>query len=116
MRWSDNVVLLLSTAHYDMYTQAYQLEVGANPYNTSFDKAVLEGSNLELLVEPGLAAHNKPIITSRNNFAMDIDMARLANIEMEYDMKTRSIAIVCDYFVGANFAIGQEIWMTGWTL
>jgi hypothetical protein len=114
LRWSDQGVLLLSTAQYDFYVQAYQDEVGANPYNTTYDKMILEGSNLEIMVEPGLVTYNKPIVTTRNNLAMDVDFARLGTIDMEYVMTTRSINVVCDYFVGANFAKGSEIYLPTW--
>ncbi|CAN1553001.1 hypothetical protein MCERE19_02247 [Spirosomataceae bacterium] len=115
VRYGADTVMILNTAAYDLYCQAYQKEVTASPYNTEFGKTFLEGTQVEMIVEPGVEAFARPIIATKDNLAMMLDFNRLAEFEFYYNKETRAISVMLDFYGNAGIANPKDLWIGGFT-
>lgn len=112
IRYSGDGVMIVSTAHMDFYNADYRTKFGALPYNTSFNKSTVDGSNIEIIVEQGVSAFNRPIITTRDNLVyLYDDENKQANIDFDYQKRDRSLAYLMDFFSGAGICATEQIWV-----
>ena len=105
------VVCLTSRAGKENYEKHYRATWGTLPYNDSQKKPKIVGTSIPFLVEPGLDGFARPIFTTRNNFVRLVDSTD-ANSELEvfYDKKERSIALMFDGAAGCGIIKPEEIW------
>lgn len=112
VRYGNNAVLILNEETKDFYEDNYQALHGSLPYNTGFTKKYLDGSNIEIIVEEGLAGFDRPIITTRDNlvFLYD-DENKQNNVDFDYQKRDRSLAYIMDFFVGGGICATELIWI-----
>lgn len=112
VRFGDNAVLIVNTQLKDFYEENYQALHGSLPYNTGFTKKYLDGSNIEIIVEQGLAGWTRPIITTRENlvFLYD-DENKQNNVDFDYQKRDRSLAYLMDFFTGVGICATELIWV-----
>ncbi|GGD45024.1 hypothetical protein GCM10011514_06300 [Emticicia aquatilis] len=112
VRYGNNAVLILNEETKDFYEENYQALHGTLPYNTGFTKKYLDGSNIEIIVEEGLAGFDRPIITTRENlvFLYD-DENKQNNVDFDYQKRDRSLAYIMDFFTGVGICATELIWV-----
>lgn len=112
VRYGNNAVLILNEETKDFYEENYQAIHGTLPYNTGFTKKYLDGSNIEIIVEEGLAGFDRPIITTRENlvFLYD-DENKQNNVDFDYQKRDRSLAYIMDFFTGVGICATELIWV-----
>ncbi len=112
VRYGDNAVLILDTESKDFYEENYQALHGSLPYNVGFTKKYLDGSNIELIVEQGVAGFGRPIITTRDNLVFLYDDENKQNsVDFDYQKRDRSLAYLMDFFVGVGICATELIWV-----
>lgn len=112
VRYGDNAVLLVSSAMKDFYEDNYRALYGTLPYNTGHTKKYLDGSNIEIVVEQGLAGFNRPIITTRDNLVWLYDDENAQNnVDFDYQKRDRSLAYLMDFFSGVGICATELIWV-----
>lgn len=112
IRYSGEGVMIVSTSHMDAYNADYRTKFGALPYNTSFNKTTVDGSNIEIIVEQGVASFNRPIVTTRENLVyLYDDENKQANIDFDYQKRDRSLAYLMDFFSGCGICATEQIWV-----
>ncbi len=91
------------------YDAWYQRTNGNLPYNLEYKKTFLEGTQIELISEPGLSGTNHVIITPKDNLVWLTDNnSSLENLVVEKEK--RNIHLMLDFQASADFALGQLIW------
>jgi hypothetical protein len=113
VRYGADTVMAITTEMMDLYNKAYQNEVGAAPYNTQFNKTFLEGTQVEMIVEPGLDTFARPIIATKDNLAMMLDFDRMGQFEFYYNKETRAISVMLDFYGNAGIANPGDLWVGG---
>lgn len=111
-RYSDELVCIMNTTQKDSYDTNYQATRGAIPYNTQYVKQTIEGTNIEMVVEPGLKGYDTPIIISRNNlcFLYDDDYKSL-NFKFDYNIRNEDLAVIAKFQAQPEIIAPYEIWM-----
>lgn len=108
--WTNNMVAICSPATKRKYEQDYRNSHGALPYNTEFRKTVLDGTEIELVAEPGLTGTDWIIVTERGNLVWMIDtLTKMAAPIIEKEK--RNLHMLLDYKVGVDFGIAEKIWL-----
>jgi hypothetical protein len=112
---SEEMVLIVNKADKVFYNKAYRTAFGALPYNTEFKKMTLDGTSIELVVEPGLAGStlgNRPILTTKNNFhfGYSSDFKNIS-LDFDYNVRSRDLAIVADLKLGVAIADKGQVWV-----
>jgi hypothetical protein len=112
IRYSGEGVMIVSTAHKDLYEEGYRQTFGPLAYNTGFNKMTLDGSNIEIIVEQGVSAFARPMITTRENlvYLYDDDPSK-NNVEFDYQKRDRSLAYLMDFFGGVGICATERIWV-----
>lgn len=106
----SKVVCLVSREVKEMYEDDFLTRYGTVPFNTGIKKSVIAGTSIPFMVEPGLDGWNRPLFTTRKNFARLFDSSSRAELAVVLDEKERSIAVVVDAQAGAAFGKGNHIW------
>ncbi|RAJ92225.1 hypothetical protein LX87_05193 [Larkinella arboricola] len=84
---------------------------GTLPYNTGQEKAVIVGSNIRFVVEPGLADFKRPLFTPKGNLVyLYDDMDGADTLATDYNKRERNLAWLMDAQVGAGIAQPNRIW------
>lgn len=109
--YDENTVMIVTKAMKQLYEKAYRKAFGALPYNDEFRKVYLEGTNVELIVEPGIEGFNRPIITTKDNLTFLYDPNTMGNLVFDYDKRDRSIAWLMDFDAGAGIAASELLWV-----
>lgn len=106
---ATKMIALCSPAARYNYFRAYRTENQALPYNNGFDKLYIDGSQIEIVAEPGLQGSNGIMITPESNlFFLADDTQRMDSIIVEYAL--RNINILIDFQCAVDFGIGDLIW------
>jgi hypothetical protein len=71
--WQDDLVCVVAPENARFYAQDYRASFGALPYNTEFQKTMIDGTNIELVPEIGMAGSDRIIIAKRGNLALGVD-------------------------------------------
>lgn len=91
------------------YSEWYKATTGSVPYNTEFKKTFLEGTNIEIISEPGLSSTNHIIITPKENlFWLVDDEANMERVEVEKEK--RNIHVMMDFNASPEFGIPEIVW------
>lgn len=98
--------LFCSVTVKDLFEENYRALYGALPYNTKFEKLVLDGTNIELCPIPGMKTSQRIIITTQENIVFADYPEGMINVQ-EFD---RSLKILGDYRAGIEFCDGEIIW------
>lgn len=110
--YSDNAVMVLDGTTYRNYEKNYRSTYGSLPYNNSFEKKFLDGTNIELIVEQGTSGFARPIVTTRENLIMLYDDAPTnTSIDFDYQKRDRSLAYLFDGMYGCGIAATELIWV-----
>jgi hypothetical protein len=112
IRYGGEAVLIVDSATKDFYEENYRTLHGSLPYNQGFTKQYLDGTNIEIIVEQGVAGFGRPIITPKDNlvFLYD-DLNKLNDVDFDYQKRDRSLAYLMDAFTGAGIAATERIYI-----
>jgi hypothetical protein len=104
------MVALVSPRVMKAYNRDYQATYGSLPYNTEFQKRVLDDApNITLIPEPGMGTSNRVIITPQQNlFWLVDDEGAIDNITIEKEK--RNINIMMDFNCAPEVGITDIIW------
>lgn len=81
--------------------------------STDSKKKFIHGTNIEIIVEPGLDDFTRPIITPRGNLCyLYDDEGAMNNLAVDYNVRERNIAYVMDFQAGAGIAVAELLWST----
>jgi len=106
---ATKMIALCSPAARYNYFRGYRTENQALPYNDGFNKLYIDGSNIEIVAEPGMQGSNAIFITPETNlFFLADDTQRMDSIIIEYAL--RNINIMIDFKCAVDFGIGDLIW------
>jgi hypothetical protein len=93
------------------YADDYRSKYNGANYNAGYDKDFLEGSNIEFVIEPNLDGFDRPLFVPKNNIIMLYDdESAMTDMQVDYDKRTRSIAVVSDYQAGVGYGIAELLW------
>ncbi len=111
-RYSNQLVCLANVNQKDSYDTNYQATRGAIPYNTQYLKQTIEGTNIEILVEPGLKGYETPIFVTRDNlcFLYDDDYQTM-NLKFDYNIRSEDLAFIAKFQAQPEIIAPYEIWM-----
>lgn len=110
--YSGTVVSLCAPEHMKNYNKHYQTSRGNIVYNTEFMKQYIEGTNIEMIVEPGLTGTESPILTTRDNLVMlyDADYESMT-LSFDYNKRAEDLAYILKFQAAVNLIDPSEIWM-----
>lgn len=110
------MVALIAPSRKRWYEQDYAATRGAAPYNTSFNQDMIEGTNIKFIAEPGLEGKDRIIITPQENllFLAD-DPTGMESLDVDYQKRTRSIAVLSDFQMAPEFAILEQVWVNNYS-
>lgn len=109
---NGNNVMIVSHKHMKMYNKHYRSTYGGLNYNNEFKKTMIEGTNIEIIVDQWVEAFDTPMITTRENMAMLLDDKRIGQVDFDYNRRLRNIAFLMDFKAGcgirnlADFTLG----------
>jgi hypothetical protein len=113
----EDLVCITPLKYKQAYERDYRAKFNDSPYNAGYNKAIIEGTMMEFVVEPGMAitgstAFESPIITTRQNLAwLYDDESDQTRIEFDYSKRDRSLAYMIDFQVGFDWAMSELFWM-----
>jgi hypothetical protein len=98
--------MFVSRAVKDFYEQDYRTRYGVLPYNTSFEKTMLDGTNIELVAAAGMAGSQRVIITTQDNICFGDHTE--GNIDLQkFD---RYLKVLGDFGYGIEICDGAVLW------
>ena len=104
-----NMVCLTSRKGKKYYENDYRTRYGTLPWNTGVKKAMIDGTSIPLLVEPGLDGYNKPIFVPKNNITRLYDSTSgKTNLDIDYNKRERDIAFVFDGQAGIGYGVSNR--------
>jgi hypothetical protein len=107
----DGLICVCSRAYKTNYETHYRATYGTLPYNTGQNHAVIAGTDIPFIVEPGLSGFARPLFTKKGNFVyLYDDMSGKDTLGVDYNKRTRDIAWMLDCQVGAGIAVAEQIW------
>lgn len=112
--FGEDAVCVMPKSLYDLYNTSYRKLHGNVNYNSNFSKRYMDGSSIEMIVEDGITAFSRPIITTRNNLVM-LYNGNSAQIEFDYQKRDRSLAYILDFEAGAGACATERIHVGAWT-
>lgn len=106
------MVMLIAPSRKRLYDLDFQGTLGATPYNTQFKNNMVLGTNIEFIEEPGMEGSDRIIVTPKENllFIAD-DPSGMESLDVDYDKRTRSIAVMADFQMAPEFAIIEQVWV-----
>lgn len=107
--YDEPMVCIVSPKTARAYNNWYQQTHGALPYNTEFKKTFLEGTQIEIIAEPGLSNTNHIIITPKDNLFWLVDNESNIN-KIVVEKEKRNINVMIDFQAAPDFGIGKLIW------
>ncbi len=102
----DQLVLFTDPVSVQTYWRDYQNANGALPYNTAFEKQMLDGTNVQFIGVPGLNGSGKSFLTQRKNVWFGTDVA---NEETDLTVSQGSGSELDYIFVSGRFKAGYQI-------
>lgn len=110
--YSENAVMILDGTSFRKYNENYRDRFGNLRYNNTFEKMTLDGTNVEIIVEQGVAGFERPLVTTRENLIMLYDDAPTnTSISFDHQPRDRSLAYLFDGMYGAGIAATELIWL-----
>jgi hypothetical protein len=112
---NTDIVALVEPEVMMHYNRDYRASYGGLNYNNEFKHTTIDGTNVTLVAEPGLAQTNGVIMTPRENISWLT--GELNNAESFIIEKSkRNLYIMADFQAAPDFAIAELIWTTDLTL
>ncbi|MDR6195185.1 hypothetical protein [Siphonobacter sp. SORGH_AS_0500] len=109
---SDSLICLTNRKLLSAYETDYRKKFGTLPYNTSTEKAFIDGTNIPFVVEPGLSTLEEPIFTTKDNLCyLYDDEGKQDSLEFDYNKRDRSLAYMLDYQAGTGIGAAELLWM-----
>ncbi|GAB2954729.1 hypothetical protein GCM10027048_20300 [Hymenobacter coalescens] len=107
LQW--DIVALVEPEVMKFYNRDYRATYGGLNYNNEFKHTLLDGTNITLVAEPGLAQTSAVIMTPRENISWLT--GELTNTDSFIVEKSkRNINIMMDFQAAPDFALGEYIW------
>jgi hypothetical protein len=103
------MIMLIAPENKWYYEQDYQATFGALPYNTSFDKPAIEGTNIRFQAEPGMSGSDRLIVTPEENLFWLVDDEQRQNT-LEVEKALRNLNLMMDFNAAPDFGIAELIW------
>jgi hypothetical protein len=112
---NTDIVCLVEPEVMKFYNRDYRASWGHLNYNNEFKHTTLDGTNVTLIAEPGLAQTGGVLMTPRENISWLT--GELNNPEAFIVEKSkRNIFIMADFQAAPDFALAEMIWTTDLTL
>ena len=93
------------------YENHYIAEYKQLEYNTQFDQPMIQGSNIEFIIEPNLDGFNRPLFVPKNNLIyLYDDEGNMTNLDVYYNKEERAISWMMDYQAGVGYGIAELLW------
>lgn len=110
--YSNELVMLVAPQQLADYDANYQATRGPILYNTQFNQRFIEGTLIEMCVEPGLAGNETPILTTRNNlcFLYDDDFDSMT-FKFDYNSRSEDLALILKFQAQPEIIDFSEMWM-----
>lgn len=106
---TQKMIALVSPYIHYCYNQAYKAENNTLPYNNQFNQTKLEGTEIFIQPEPGLAGVNTIMVTPESNlFYLVDDEKRQDSIIIEKEK--RNINVMIDFQAAVQFGIAELVW------
>lgn len=103
------LVCIAAPENVKFYNRNYRTTYGTLNYNNEFDKQVIDGTNIEIVAEPGMAGSDRVIITPKSNLFWLIDSeSRQSGMTVEYAL--RNINWMVDFRSAPEYGISEIIW------
>jgi hypothetical protein len=113
---NEDLVAIVNPNFAKYYNRDYRNTYGANTNaKDGFTKTKLEGTNIEIISEPGLAGTNGLIITPRNNAVWLCDSMRKTDAFI-IEKSQRNIELMVDFEAASDVAIAELVWTNDLTL
>ncbi|MVN79336.1 hypothetical protein GO988_23645 [Hymenobacter sp. HMF4947] len=113
---NTDLVLLCEPTMARFYNLDYRSTFGANTNNTGgFEHKTLDGTNITIIPEPGLADTGGMMITPRENLVWLTGQLNKPNA-FEVEKSERNIKIMADFEASADLAVAELVWTTDRTL
>lgn len=105
----QNLVAIVDPNIAKFYNRDYRTTYGGLNYNNGYEKVMIDGTNTELIVEPGLAGTNGIIITPRNNFVWLTNSLGKAD-SLSVEKSKRNIDILMDFEAAPEVSLMEYVW------
>jgi len=106
----QNLVAIVDPNVAKFYNRDYRTTFGGLNYNNGYEKVMIDGTNTELISEPGLAGTNGIIITPRNNMVWLTNSLGKAD-GMTVEKSKRNIDIMMDFDAAPEVSLMEYVWM-----
>ncbi|TPE43967.1 hypothetical protein [Pontibacter mangrovi] len=105
-----DLVMLVDPVIAKYYNRDYRTTYGSLNYNNEYKKVTIDGTNTEIIPEPGIAGTGGIIVTPRNNFVwLTNSLGGMESINVE--KSKRNIDMLMDFEAAPEVAIMEEVWM-----
>ncbi|MDB5270239.1 MAG: hypothetical protein JWP58_3279 [Hymenobacter sp.] len=113
---NTNLVLLCEPTAAKFYNRDYRNTFGGNTNNTGgFEHTMLDGTNIRIVAEPGLASTGGMMITPQENLVWLTGQLNKQDA-FTVEKAERVVKIMADFEASADFAIADYVWTTDITL
>jgi hypothetical protein len=97
---------------YDKFNEDYAASFTAAPYNTAFEKVMLNGTQCELVPLSALGTSSRIIITPEENFCVGMDLeGDMANIKVQENR--RGMDVMVDFSIGVQIHDLRNVFVNG---
>ncbi|WP_375418135.1 hypothetical protein [uncultured Hymenobacter sp.] len=113
---NTNLVLLCEPTVAKFYNRDYRATFGTNTNNTGgFEHTTLDGTNIRIVAEPGLASTGGMMITPQENLVwLTGQLSKQDSFTVE--KAERVVKIMADFEASADLSIAEYVWTTDLTL
>jgi hypothetical protein len=111
--YAEDTVMIVPKALRDLYNKGYRKAHGGNTNNDGFERLQLDGTNVDIIVEPGITAFNRPIITTRENLVFLYN--DMGSVNFDYQKRDRSLAYLMDFEAGVGMCASERLWIGTFT-
>lgn len=106
---NTELVMLVEPDIAKFYKRDYRNTHGTVEYNTTFDQVMIDGTNIRIQPEPGLAGTGAVLITPKDNMVwMTGQLAK--NDSFTIEKAERVLKIMADFEAAPDFAIAEYVW------
>jgi hypothetical protein len=108
---NKDLVMLVEPSTAKFYNRDYRATFGQNTNNTGgFDHKLLDGTNITIVPEPGLADTGGIICTLRNNLVWMTGPLGGGPNSFVVEKHRRNVDIMADFEAAPDFAIAEYVW------
>lgn len=110
---SEDMVLCMSSQNLRKYNKDYQATFGALPYNTSFEKQTVDGTNVTLMGIPHMNGSDRMFATPKGFLFWGYDLPG-GDETIRVENALRNISLMMDLQVGVNYGVGEYMFVNNY--